>query len=116
DQPGEGSNQQLSEVASFETVLADAIADDGYQIGLDLIGRTDATGSDSVNRALSRLRAEAVRDRLTRRGVPPDAMRAIGIDGSSPLPGNEDVRAARNRSVAFVVRLERGRPPSKELR
>jgi OOP family OmpA-OmpF porin len=116
DEPAEGTSRQLNAIASFETALADAVADDGYQIGLDLIGRTDATGSDSVNRALSRLRAETVRDRLARRGIPVDAMRAVGIDGSSPLPGNEDVRAARNRSVAFVVRLERGRPPTKELR
>jgi OOP family OmpA-OmpF porin len=116
DEPGDGTNQQLTEVASLQTVLADAVADDGYQIELDLIGRTDASGSDSVNRALSRLRAETVRDRLVRRGVPLDAMRAIGIDGSSPLPGNEDVRAARNRSVAFVVRLERARLGGKELR
>ncbi len=115
--PGPGSSEVLRKIAEAEITLSTAVAADGYQIGLEVVGRTDATGSDSTNRALSRLRAEAVKDRLVREGVAPAEMRPVGVDRSAPLPGKDDAdRAARNRSVAFLVHLVVDLPAAKELR
>ena len=77
-------------------------------IRLDVIGRTDPTGTDATNQALSRLRAEAVGARLTGLGVPPGLLRPTGVGIVQPIENPNAAEQARiNRSVSFAVRLMR---------
>ena len=88
----------------------------GTRATLELIGRTDPTGSDAANQALSRDRAEAVLAALAAAG------RASRRDPGEcaghrrrPLPGDDPADRARiNRSVSFGVSLgpKPGREPS----
>jgi OOP family OmpA-OmpF porin len=76
----------------------------GARATLELIGRTDPTGSDSANQTLSRERAEAVVAALAARGVATGAARVSGLGTSRPLTdGSPDERARINRSVSFGV-------------
>jgi len=69
-----------------------------------VVGHTDSTGSEEVNRVLSHERAEAVRAYLIARGVEPGRLRAEGYGASVPLESNdtEEGREA-NRRVAFRI-------------
>ena len=81
-------------------------ADLGVRARLELVGRTDPSGADSTNRALSRGRAEAVLAALTARGVARDAIHLTAAGTTDPLPATEPAERARiNRSVSFVVSL-----------
>ena len=65
-------------------------------------GHTDAAGSPEVNTALSRRRAEAVRDYLTHEmGVSPSRLQAVG-KGSSDPANPADPYAAENRRVVVI--------------
>ena len=88
----------------------------GTRATLELVGRTDPTGSDAANQALSRDRAEAVLAALAARGVPRSRTRVNALGTSRPLPGDDPADRARiNRSVSFGVGLgpEPGREPSR---
>lgn len=100
------ARRTLAEVAgSFERLRAGAL-DQGYRVDLELIGRTDPTGSDSTNQALSRWRVDAARTVLVGLGVPAGELNGIGVGTSRPLPAREgEDQAQVNRSVAFVVHL-----------
>jgi outer membrane protein OmpA-like peptidoglycan-associated protein len=64
-------------------------------------GHTDAVGSAEYNRALSKKRAEAVRDFLaTRHGVDPKMMRAEGKGKAELLP-DRDPASPEQRRVEF---------------
>ena len=93
--------------AAFQRLVSAAGGRPG-SVRLDLIGRTDPTGTDATNQALSRLRGEAVGTRLAALGVPAGLITAIGVGIVQPLdePNPAD-RARVNRSVSFVVRLVR---------
>jgi outer membrane protein OmpA-like peptidoglycan-associated protein len=78
----------------------------GARLTVVLEGRSDATGSDAANTALSRLRVEAVREVLGERGVAPAALELRALGSTSPLAGDSGSRASINRSVSFEVRVE----------
>jgi OmpA-OmpF porin, OOP family len=70
-----------------------------------VIGHTDALGSDQVNDALSRQRADTVRAELIRRGVASENIQAIGRGKRDPaVPTPDGVAEPRNRRVEIVVR------------
>ncbi len=70
-----------------------------------VVGHTDALGSDQVNDALSRQRAETVRAELIRRGIAPENIQAIGRGKRDPAVVTPDgVAEPRNRRVEIVVR------------
>lgn len=102
--------------ASFSRLETEAAAI-GARAALELVGRTDPTGSDSTNQALSRVRAEVVLAALAARGVPAAVARVRGAGTSQPLPGADSAEQARvNRSVSFIVSLgwgASGREPSR---
>ncbi|WP_308916303.1 OmpA family protein [Jannaschia sp. LMIT008] len=70
-----------------------------------LVGHTDAEGGTEGNLAISRRRAEAVRDRLiAEHGVDPARVEARGVAYFAPLASNADAAGrALNRRVEVVV-------------
>jgi len=102
----EEARGMLAGVAGSFRPLALAARELGYQVSLEMIGRTDSTGTDAVNQALSRQRVEAARAALIGLGMSPDELDGIGVGTSRPLVAREGADLSRiNRSVAFVVRL-----------
>lgn len=56
------------------------------EIRLDIIGHTDRIGSDATNMALSKRRADAVRDRIVSSGrIDPDQIRTRGVGSRNPV-------------------------------
>jgi outer membrane protein OmpA-like peptidoglycan-associated protein len=79
----------------------------GARVSIALVGRSDPTGTDAANAALSRLRVEAVRAALGGSGVDPARLESRPLGSSSPLVGGDSgASAAINRSVSFEVRVE----------
>ncbi|EJL21957.1 OmpA family protein [Novosphingobium sp. AP12] len=79
-------------------------------------GHSDSKGSDAENLAASRRRAEAVRDHLESKGVPPDRMTVVALGEARPiapnrkLDGTDDLEGrAKNRRVD--VRVDLPPPP-----
>ena len=70
-----------------------------------VIGHTDSMGSDQVNDALARRRAETVRADLIRRGIAPENVQAVGRGKRELLvPTPDNVAEPRNRRVEIIVR------------
>lgn len=67
-----------------------------------LTGHTDSSGPEPGNLALSRARAEAVRQALIQRGIPADGLRIRGAGSSEPVQGLDPSDPA-NRRIDFSV-------------
>lgn len=67
-----------------------------------ITGHTDGMGDQAANLALSRQRADAVRNALAGRGIPEDGLRATGVGSAKPLAGLEPTDPA-NRRIEFSV-------------
>ena len=65
-------------------------------------GHTDASGPEAGNIALSRERAQAVRQALIAHGIPADGLRTRGLGSRSPVAGLEPDDPA-NRRIEFSV-------------
>ena len=105
-----------SRVADRWLRLQDGAAALDARVTLELVGRTDPTGSDSANQALSRERADAVLRVLAARGVPAGVTTVRALGTTQPLPGSDPAERARiNRSVSFAVNVgpEDGGEPSR---
>jgi outer membrane protein OmpA-like peptidoglycan-associated protein len=67
-------------------------------------GFTDTVGTRDNNMALSQMRAQAVRDYLVSKGLPPDLVTAQGKGPDDPVADNASVEGrAQNRRVEIVV-------------
>jgi outer membrane protein OmpA-like peptidoglycan-associated protein len=72
---------------------------------IEVIGHTDRSGDDEFNMALSRRRAEKVRDLLVAGGIAPDAIRVAFHGEGNPLIQTADsVHEPLNRRVEVIVR------------
>jgi OOP family OmpA-OmpF porin len=97
--------------------LAEMVLDDGIrwlrEAGAERIwvgGYTDRVGSPAANLRLSRLRAEAVREALVRRGYPASQIEIRALGESQMLVDTADgVAEAQNRYA--IVMIERMTPP-----
>ena len=70
-----------------------------------VVGHTDRVGTDAVNDALAKQRAETVRAELIRRGVPAESVQASGRGSREPVvPTPPGVAEPRNRRVEILVR------------
>jgi OOP family OmpA-OmpF porin len=70
-----------------------------------VVGHTDLVGSDAVNDALARKRAETVQAVLAQRGVAPESIVAVGRGKREPaVPTADGVAEPRNRRVEIIVR------------
>lgn len=77
----------------------------GSNVKVEISGHTDAYGKWDYNRQLSQRRAEAVKDYLTKKGIDPRRIKAVGYGESKPLVSNDDEDEGReiNRRVEFKV-------------
>ena len=91
------------DVASRELIdeVADALRPCLGSI-IAVTGHTDSSGPEPGNLALSRERAESVRQALIRRGIPADGLRARGVGSAEPVEGLEATDPA-NRRIEFSV-------------
>lgn len=83
----------------------DAMLRQNSRIKVEISGHTDAYGRWDYNRTLSQKRAEAVKDYLTKKGIDPRRIKAVGYGESRPLASNDDEADGRelNRRVEFKV-------------
>lgn len=74
-------------------------------MSVEIAGHTDAIGTKDYNLYLSRKRAEAVKDFLTKKGIDARRIKAVGYGKSRPLASNDDELEGRqlNRRVEFKV-------------
>jgi outer membrane protein OmpA-like peptidoglycan-associated protein len=72
---------------------------------VEIGGHTDSYGTRDYNLFLSRKRAEAVKDFLTKKGIDARRIKAVGYGKSKPLASNDDEDEGRelNRRVEFKV-------------
>ena len=78
-------------------------------VALALEGHTDAVGDDDANLALSRDRAEAVRQALVARGVAAGSLHSAGFGETRPVAGNDTSQGrASNRRVTLRLAREAG--------
>ena len=85
-------------------LLDDSIRAHAGQLTMTLTGRTDPTGTDRTNQALSQWRVEHVAAIFAAAGVRPDAVGREALATSRPLPAADSSLQARiNRSVSFEV-------------
>ncbi len=69
-----------------------------------IVGHTDSTGKAEYNVALSKRRAEAVRDYLIETGTSSAKLRVIGLGAKEPIASNDtDAGRATNRRVEVIV-------------
>ncbi|KEJ91039.1 OmpA family protein [Sulfitobacter donghicola] len=88
------------EVLERLTGIALACADSG--LGVEVGGHTDSQGSDEANQALSEQRATAIVKFMSDRGVPADALTAVGYGEAQPIGDNETPEGrAQNRRISF---------------
>ena len=72
---------------------------------VNIVGHTDATGSDAINNPLSLERARSVRDYLVDRGVAGSRIDTVGRGSREPIADNgSDAGRARNRRVEIYLR------------
>jgi outer membrane protein OmpA-like peptidoglycan-associated protein/opacity protein-like surface antigen len=70
---------------------------------IEIQGHTDSTGSSDLNRAVSMLRSDAVREYLIGKGIDPARMSAVGYGEDLPIGDNSTKEGrARNRRVELV--------------
>jgi outer membrane protein OmpA-like peptidoglycan-associated protein len=74
-------------------------------VTVEIGGHTDAVGTKAYNLFLSRKRAEAVKDFLTKKGIDSRRVKAVGYGKTKPLVSNDDEEDGRelNRRVEFKV-------------
>ncbi|MEL6479280.1 MAG: OmpA family protein [Pseudomonadota bacterium] len=72
-------------------------------IKLEVAGHTDSVGNDAANQTLSQARAAAVTQALEARGVPAEAITAIGYGETQPIADNDtETGRAQNRRIDFT--------------
>ena len=100
----DASAARLPAVAASFRRLADSVISAGASIGLELVGRTDVTGSDQANQALAQWRIDGVTRRLISAGIGADRIAGQPVATSQPLRvPSADEQARINRSVSFNV-------------
>jgi outer membrane protein OmpA-like peptidoglycan-associated protein len=73
-------------------------------VKLEIGGYTDSTGKRKLNVALSKKRAEAVRDYLVKKGVATERLTAIGYGPDKPVADNKTRKGrAKNRRIEFKL-------------
>lgn len=86
------------------TVAGSCLEIQGESIQLAIAGHTDAVGAEAFNLELSRRRAQAAVDHLTRAGVPAAELTMTGYGESRPVASNDtEAGRAQNRRIEIQV-------------
>jgi OOP family OmpA-OmpF porin len=97
----------LDEAAAALADLARVARSAGVAVRVEVIGRTDGTGSEGTNVRLSRARAEWVLSALESHGVKDMPLAILGVGASQPIrPEATTEDRAFNRSVTFRVAVQ----------
>lgn len=89
--------------------LSDSVAAIRASLRVDLVGRTDPTGTDATNQSLAQLRVGAVMRRLRALGVPAAMLNGRPLATAQPLrAADADEQARINRSVSFEAVVTNG--------
>jgi len=84
--------------------LAASLVDDA-KVRISIVGHTDSSGTEAINKPLSLDRAQSVRDYLAARGVSPMRVETAGRGSREPLADNgSEAGRARNRRVEIFLR------------
>ncbi len=106
------TNAEVADVRALAATmrqLSDSVTAIRASLRLELVGRTDPTGSDSTNQSLAQLRIDAVARRLTALGVPVAVLSGRPLATTQPLHSPDPNEQARiNRSVSFDVVVANG--------
>lgn len=106
--PG-GEAADMAALAAMVRQLSDSVAAIGASLRVDLVGRTDPTGTDATNQSLAQLRVDAVMGRLRALGVPASLLNGRPLATAQPLPAaNADEQARINRSVSLEAVVTTG--------
>jgi outer membrane protein OmpA-like peptidoglycan-associated protein len=71
---------------------------------INCTGHSDRAGSEAYNLALSKRRAQAVKDRLVAAGIPASQISVVGRgERDLPVPTKDGVKEAKNRVVQIVL-------------
>ncbi len=81
-------------------------AEDCIEPDIELVGHSDASGPEELNRALSLQRAQAVADYLVERGVDSERLVLSAAGSAEPISDNE-TRLGRERNRRVELRLSR---------
>ena len=74
-------------------------------IKIDISGHTDDKGDAATNLALSQKRAQSVVTYLSKAGIAPERIRAIGYGKARPLmPNTTDENRQLNRRIEWKIR------------
>jgi outer membrane protein OmpA-like peptidoglycan-associated protein len=97
-----------AEVPATTAAFLQKAADDLRQLPaghvLEIAGYTDNTGNPAENIALSKRRADAVRDVLIRDGANPDTLVAKGYGSADPISSNDTSEGRlRNRRIEYHI-------------
>jgi outer membrane protein OmpA-like peptidoglycan-associated protein len=75
-------------------------------------GYTDSQGSDTLNKALSEQRAAAVREYLSKGGVPDTTLSTVGMGKENPVAENTSADGrAKNRRVEIEITVDESKVP-----
>jgi OOP family OmpA-OmpF porin len=95
---------RLREIATRFRAFEDSVAAHGGVVELRLVGRTDPTGTNETNQALSQWRVDHVTAIFATSGVRTDRVRGEALATAQPLPAADSAQQARiNRSVSFEI-------------
>ncbi len=99
-----GTANLVGEAPALIDEVARRVLANASIVRLEIQGHTDDVGGITSNKALSDRRANAVRDALIARGVPPERLVSRGYGVMRPITDNStrDARA-KNRRVDFVI-------------
>src|SRR5262249_178505 len=83
------------------------------EVEVHIVGHTDGSGTEAINKPLSRNRAEAVKAQLIRRGVTnPGRLKTEGLSATQPLitPQSPTAVEPRNRRVEIWYYIPPAQP------
>ncbi|CAA0092120.1 Outer membrane efflux protein BepC [Zhongshania aliphaticivorans] len=91
-------------LGSLRSLVEKALSYGVTLTSVSIIGHTDSTGSDELNRNLSLARAIAVRDFLIKEGITASIMTASGVGASQPVASNASASGRlKNRRVDLLI-------------
>jgi OOP family OmpA-OmpF porin len=99
----------MAVLAAMVRQLSDSVAAIGAALRVDLVGRTDPTGTDATNQSLAQLRVDEVMRRLRALRVPAAILNGRPLATAQPLSAADaDEQARINRSVSFEAVVTTG--------